>query len=272
MQADLTLLRKFSAQAAQLAGMPYTAADPLVGAYRATQLFSFLPYQLLFSVTFILFPMLATAARDEDHAAVARYVQTGVRLALVLVGGMVSVTSGLAGPLLRLVFPAEAAVLGTRAMQLLTLGMGAFAILAMFATVLNSLKRERQAVAAIGAAFVLVVIGCYWRVRGQPFGEDLLWRTAIATSTGLAVAALVAAALVKRTAGAVVKPLSLVRVLAALAVAVVVGRNLPYHGKVVTIGYAIAVGVVYLLMLVVTRELGKDDLALIKAVVGRKKA
>ncbi len=86
LQADLTLLRRFASQAALAQGLPAAAADPLVGAYRATQLFSFLPYQLLIAVTFILFPMLAGAARNGDREAVARYVRTGVRLALVLAG------------------------------------------------------------------------------------------------------------------------------------------------------------------------------------------
>lgn len=270
LQADLTLLRKFSAESAAAAGLALTAADPLVGAYRATQLFSFLPFQLLFAVTFILFPMLATAARDGDEAAVARYVQTGVRLSLLLVGAMVSVTSGLSAPLLRLVFPAEAAELGGHAMQLLTLGMGAFAIFSMFTTVLNSLKRERAATIVTGVAFVLVVAGCYLGVRGQPFGETLLFRSAIATSSALFLATLVAAVMVKRTARAVVQPASLARVGLATGAAILLGRLLPYHGKALTLGYAGIVALVYLAVLVVTRELGRADLELARTVVSRK--
>src|SRR5689334_15769044 len=76
-QADLTLLRRFGAEAATHAGLAATAADAYVGAYRTTQLFSFLPYQLLMAVTFVLFPMLASASRDRDRASVALYVASG---------------------------------------------------------------------------------------------------------------------------------------------------------------------------------------------------
>lgn len=270
LQADSLLLRTFSAASAQNAGLALEAADPLVGAYRAAQLFCFLPYQILIAVTFILFPMLASAFRDGDRDAVARYVQTGVRLALLIAGAMISVTSGLSASLLRLVFPAEAAELGARSMQLLSLGFGFFAILGIFNAVLTSLKRERAAAFIIGLAVVLVGVLCFFTVRGTAFGPDLLWKTAIATSTGLVLATLSAAFLVKQTAGAVVSPMSLVRVLVALAVAVSVGRSIPEQGKVMTLVFSAVVAGVYVAMLLVTRELTRADARLLARVIARQ--
>ena len=78
-------------------------------ARRAAQLFAFLPYQLLLSVTFILFPMVARAHAQKDAEAVRGYVRTGLRLGVVLAGLMVSCTSGLAPELLRFAYPKEAA-------------------------------------------------------------------------------------------------------------------------------------------------------------------
>ncbi len=272
LQADSLLLRRFSGEAAEAAGLALTAADPLVGAYRATQLFCFLPYQLLIAITFVLFPMLATAYRDGDREAVALYVRTGVRLALVIAGAMISVTSGLSEGLLRLVFPAEAAELGTASMQVLTLGFGFFSVLAIFNAVLTSLKRERAAAFVIALAVLLVSALCFLRVRGAPFGPELLWRTALATSAGLVLATLSAAALVKKTAGAVVAPLSLVRVLIALAVAVTVGRHLPYMGKAMTLVFSGLVAAVYVVVLLLTRELTAADARIVGRVLGRGRA
>jgi stage V sporulation protein B len=272
LQADLTLLRRFASEAALARGLPATAADPLVGAYRATQLFSFLPYQLLIAVTFILFPMLATAARDGDRQAVARYVRTGVRLALLLAGLMVSVTAGLSDRLLYLVFGAEAASLGGPSLELLAVGFGGFAIFGVLTTVLNSLKHERESAIVTGVAATLVVVLCYLRVRGAPFGADLLLLTAQATAAGLFVATLSAAFCVYRAAGAVAPPPALLRVLVAMAVAIGVGRMLPQAGKLVTPAYAIVVGIAYVSILLISRELGSQDLATIRAVVSRRKA
>jgi stage V sporulation protein B len=233
-------------------------------------LFSFLPYQLLIAITFILFPLLATAHRQGDRDAVARYVQTGMRVALLLAGLMVSVTSGLAGPLLRLVYPAEVAALGTHSMQLSTLGFGAFAMLGVLTTALNSLNRERASAALIASAFALVVLLCFLRVRGGPLGEDLLFRTAVATSSGLSLATAGAAVLVKRTAGAVLRTLSLVRVVLAMAIAIGLARWLPAPSKLVTLGYCALVAGVYVAMLLVTRELAGSDLAMLNSVLRRR--
>jgi stage V sporulation protein B len=271
LQADLTLLRSFASRAAADGGLTLEAADPLVGAYRATQLFCFLPYQLLLSVTFILFPMLAEAHKSQEREAVARYVKTGVRLALVIAGAMVSVTSGLAAPLLRLVFGADTAGLAAQPMQLLSIGFGAFAIFGILTTVLNSLGRERASAILTLSAVVLVAALCFAYVRGEPFGAGLLWRTALATSTGLFFATVGAAWLVRTAAGAVVSPLSLGRVVAALAGALVFARFLPAPGKVMTIAYAAAIAVVYFALLVALRELGGADLRDIKLIVARRR-
>jgi stage V sporulation protein B len=270
LQADLTLLRLFAADSAKAAGLPLTAADPLVGAYRATQLFSFLPYQLLLAVTFILFPMLGVAVREGDRVAIARYVKTGVRLALVMAGAMVSVTAGLSDALIHLVFGEEAAHYGGRSLELLALGFGVFAIFAILTTVLNSLKRELAGAIVTLVAFALVVGLCVLRVRGAPFGEDLLFRTAVATSSGLCLATLLAAWLVRRSAGAVVEPKTLARVVVAVAVAVTVGRYMPYWGKAGTLLQAVVVAAIYALMLLVSREVGKADLDMVRHVLSPK--
>ncbi len=272
LQADLTLLRRFAGESAMAAGRSFADADPLVGAYRATQLFCFLPYQLLIAVTFILFPLLATAHRDGDAEAVTRYVKTGVRLALVLMGVMVSVTSGLSGPLMRLIFPAEAADLGGEAMQVLTLGFGAFAIFGIFTTVLNSLKRERTSAVLTGIAFGLVVALCFAFVAGRSFDRGLLLATALSTSAGLVVATVTTGVAVHRAAGGVVAWQTVVRVGVAMTAAIAVGRHLPAGGKVTTIVWAIAVAVVYVAILLVSRELVRTDLDAVRAVIRRKRA
>jgi stage V sporulation protein B len=272
LQADLTLLRRFASQAALARGLASTAADPLVGAYRATQLFSFLPYQLLIAVTFILFPMLASAARDGDRDAVARYVRTGVRLALLLAGLMVSVTAGLSDRLLLLVFGQEAAALGGSSLELLAIGFGGFAIFGVLTTVLNSLKHEIQTLIVTAVAVTLVVALCYFRVRGAPFGEPLLLYTAQATAAGLFVATLSAAFFVYRAAGAVAPPLTLLRVLLGVAVATTLGRVLPQASKIVTPVYAALVALAYLLILLVSRELAAADLATLRAVAAKRGA
>jgi stage V sporulation protein B len=269
MQADLQLLSRFAGRAADAAGLEVEAAGAVKGAYRAAQLFGFLPYQLLFAIAFVLFPVLASAQRDGDRQAVAQGVRSGMRVAMVLAGLMVSVTSGLSGPLLDLVFGADFAILGRRALSIMAVGLGAFAQFGILITVLNSLKRERMSALLTAVAFSLVVVLCFTLVRGEPYGEELLVRTALATGAGLLLATLLAALAVKRTTGTVLSPVTLLRVLAATALAIAVGRFLPAPGKLLTLGYAAAVALVYLAALVASRELTRADLVLLRRVAGR---
>lgn len=268
-QADALLLRRFASEAAASAGMDVTAADSLVGAYRAAQLFCFLPYQLLMSITFVLFPMVAQAAAAADREAVRRYVRNGIRLAAMVTGLLVSVVSGLSYGLIDLVFGADAAQLGGGAAQILAVGLGFLAIFGIQTAVLNSLGYERASAWVTGLAFVLVVAACFIGVRGESFGEVLLLRTAWATAAGLTIATCAAGWAVRRTAGGVIAPLSALRIAGALAITAVVGRLLPEGGKLMTIVYAPVLASLYVTCLVLSRELGGADLAQLKAVIRR---
>jgi stage V sporulation protein B len=274
LQSDFQLLGIFAADAAASAGLVAQtadggAADTLAGAYRAAQLFCFLPYQLLLSVAFVLFPLLATAHRDQDKGAIAEYVRTGIRVAVVVAGAFVAVNAAIPRALLRLVFGPESSELGGEAMAVMAVGMGFFAIFGIFTSVLTSLKRERISALLTVVALAAVVALCFTLVRGQPFGPGLLLRTAIATGSGLALATLLGALAVHRAAGAVVGLATVARVLAATAAAIAVGRVLPAPGKLMTVGYALVIGLVYVAVLVVTRELGKADLSILKRVARR---
>ena len=131
---------------------------------------------------------------------------------------------------------------------------------------LGELKNKRERILAACVAAL-----CFLRVRGSEFGEGLLFRTASATSVGLLIATGGAAVLVYRAAGAVVAPLSVVRVVLSVAVTVAVGRWLPEHGKVFTVLCAGALALLYSALLLATRELGRKDLAMVVRVLARRK-
>jgi stage V sporulation protein B len=270
------LLGYFAAGAADRAGIvgdaALSVADRSVGIYKACQLFAFLPYQLLVSVTFILFPMLAKAHAEDDAEAVKSYVRTGMRLAMVMTGAMVAVVVGLAPGLLGLVFPRELADAGGPTLRVLALGQGAFALFAIATTVLSSLHRERWTMALNAVATVLVVGAAFAIVPGTEPGAPIAARAALATSVALVASLGIAGVLVVRVAGALVSPLTVVRVVIALLVAGGAPTLLGHTGKLATLGLSAVIGLVYLVVLVVTGELGKADLGLIRRVLGKRAA
>jgi stage V sporulation protein B len=267
MQVDIILLGRYLHE-----GGPANAADEWVAAYRACQLFAFLPYQLLFSVTQILFPMVARAKAQGDADAVRAYVARGARIGAIACGVMVAVIAGQPRAMLAFAFSADVADRGADALRLLALGQGAFALLAIATTVLVSLGRERSAAMITLGALVLVTGACAVLVPGRAFGAAQLQLTAIATGSGLAIALVIAAALVVREAGAFVPWATAVRVSLALAASIACGAMLPHVGRVLTLALAATVALLYVVLLLVTREIGSADLRLVTDLIGRKRA
>ncbi|HSC87347.1 MAG TPA: lipopolysaccharide biosynthesis protein [Polyangiaceae bacterium] len=271
-QADGLLLRRFAAQAAAAGGLPLSAADPFVGAYRAAQLFGFLPYQLLMSVTFVLFPLLASARAAGEAKLVRDYVRAGVRLAVLLSGLLVAVLFAVPEGLIRLAYAPEAARLGGDSLRVLGLGLGCLAVLGVMTSALNSLGGERESLRLTALALALVAGACALLLRGQPLDANLLVRCAIATSAGLLLATLACAYLLNQRAGGVVPTLSLARAGLGFGLGVAAGLGLPGQGPIGTLLRAAAVAVVYLGVLVVSRELGAEDWARVRAMLGGRAA
>jgi stage V sporulation protein B len=234
------------------------------------QLFSFLPYQLLMSVSFVLFPMLARARSEKNAVDVANYTRAGVRIALILTGLVAGTISSLAPHVLRFAYKSQAIwEQGGPVLRILALGMGSFALLGISCTALTSLGRERASAGFTAVAVVLVGTGCSLVAPNAAFGPEMLLRTAMSTSTALAVCAVAAALALRREAGAFVAPSTFARVLVATAITVVVGAQMPWFSKPAVLVQGIVMGAIYLVVLVVTGELGKQDLGLVKKVLGK---
>ncbi len=270
MQTDLLFLSRFVGQAAGATEAGLKAANSLRGVYRGVQLFAFLPFQLLMSVTFVLFPLLARASSEGDRSAVRSFTMTGVRLGFVLTGLMCGTVSALAPHVLHLVFPEEIWTQGGDALRILSLGMGAFSLLGITCAALSGLGRPLAAALLTALGVCLIGAGCIVLIPRADLGPAMLVQAATATSAALAITAAAGGFVLHRVAGGFVPAATVVRVLGALAVAIAVGSRLPWLGKVFVPIEAVAVAALYLTVLVITRELGKADLARVLTVIRRK--
>jgi stage V sporulation protein B len=275
MQVDITILGRFLSKAASLRLSPELAAksaDEWVAVYRACQLFAFLPYQLLFSVTQVLFPMVARAKAEGDDAAVARYVARGARIAMIACGIMVSVIVAAPRALLDFAYGPIVAERGAEALRVLALGQGAFAMLGVATTVLASLGRERAAAWITAVSCGGVALAVYLGMPFDVFGRMQLVSTATATSVALGFALAAGAVAVRAVARAFVPPKTFARVAVAIVVAYVSGAHLPHVGKLGALGLAMAIAALYLAFLIASRELTGADAAELRALVARRRA
>ena len=168
-----------------------------MGAYRACQLFAFLPYQLLLSLTQVLFPMLARA-RVESPDAVREYVARGARLGAIAMGAMVAVIAGMPETAIRFAYDADTAARGAPALRVLALGQGGFAMLGIGCTVLSSLGRERLSAVLTACAAAVAAGACFVLVPSRAFGAQQLEATAWCMALTLGAALIVCGALVVR--------------------------------------------------------------------------
>ena len=275
MQIDIALLGRFLSEQAAAAGGTLDAQREAVkgwlAIYKECQTFAFLPYQLLFSITLVLFPMLARAHADEDHAAVRAYVARGARLAAIFCGLLVGVVVALPESLLSFAYGAADAARGADVLRAMALAQAAFAMLGIATTVLTSLGRERTAALLTLAAVVAVATTCCLLVPRAAFGLPQLVRAAEASGGALAVTLCVAGFLVRARTGSFVPAATAVRTGGALAACVVAGAFLPRVGRLGTPVAAAAVGCAYVGLLVVLREIGSADWVLVRALVSRRK-
>jgi stage V sporulation protein B len=277
MQVDLALLGRFLSDAGAAAaggGLDADAQRALVkqwvGIYRECQTFAFLPYQLLFSITLILFPMLARARAEGDTAAVREYVARGSRLAAIFCGLLVGAVVAMPSSMLSFAYPVADAMKGADVLRFMALAQAAFAMLGIATTVLTSTGREGLAALLTLAAVVVVGGACAVLVPNAAFGHDQLVRSAQASGMALAATLVVGGWLVKRATGAFVPAATAIRCLLAVGACVALGLVMPHLPRLVTPVAAAAAGGVYLLVLLVTGEIGKRDLGMLQALRGKR--
>jgi stage V sporulation protein B len=275
MQIDIGLLGRFLSEGAAGSGLSGDAQRDAVkqwlAIYKECQTFAFLPYQLLFSVTLVLFPMLARAKAAGDFDALRAHVARGARLAAIFGGLLVGVVVAIPESMLSFAYGAADAARGADVLRTMALAQGAFAMLGIATTVLTSIGRERAAALITLGAAIAVGSACWLLVPSATFGHDQLVRSAQASGGALLVALVVAGSLVRGRTGAFVPVATAVRVVIALGACVALGFVTPRFGRLITPLIAAAVGAAYLAVLVITREIGKADVAMVRGVVQRKR-
>jgi stage V sporulation protein B len=270
LQMDIALLGRFLSQSAAALDAQRDAVKGWVAIYKECQTFAFLPYQLLFSVTLILFPMLARARAEGDDAAVRTYVARGARLAAIFAGLLVCVIVAMPESMLSFAYGKADAARGADVLRMMVLAQGAFTMLGIATTVLTSLGQERSAALITLGAVVAVAVACAALVPGAPFGHTQLVRSAAATGAALVVSLVLAGAIVRARTGAFVPFATGVRVGIALAACTAAGFAMPCFGRLVTPVVALVVAGAYALLLVVTGEIGPADLAMVRAIRAKR--
>jgi stage V sporulation protein B len=272
LQVDVTLLKRTVAELAMQAGSAPEAAASLasryVGFYRAAQTFAFVPYQLILSVAFVIFPMVSQAVSLGDEDATRAYIRGALRFSLLVLLAIAAPIAGASADVMRIVYPGDY-LAGSGALAVLSLGMVCFALFVISATIMSGAGRPGLA-AGVAMVAVLLVVGCnVWFVRRVGLGDFTLVAAASGTSVGAVFALVAMGTAVNLQFGTFIAPATLVRVLVAAAVAFVAARAVPGTSKLTSVIALASGGVAYVLALFAVRELGRRDIDAVLRIVKR---
>lgn len=251
-------------------------ASAAAGAYGAALDFAYIVFQIILSITFVVFPLVSEATFKADLDVVRGYVRQTLRATLVIAALPAVLFSANAAEVLRIVYPPEY-VAGAPALRIVAIGMLSFAVITVLTAVISSGGRPWV---SVGIVAVTLAIDAGLNLALIPrFG---LAGAAIATSLAMAVGAAGCAAYVQTRYGAVVAPLTVARVAAAAGAIYAICLLLPLDEYLARLGFgglvvkaAVAVefavlGVVYLVLLVILREIGADEWRLARRIAGLK--
>jgi stage V sporulation protein B len=260
---DVSLLQYFAAR------VDATRAPDVVASYQTLRTLALLPYQALIVITFVIFPLVSRSTFAEDKEATRAYVTQTLRYALLIATAMGLVLGARPGTLLAILYKNPAYGAGAPALPILVSGECTLALLGVACAILNAAGRTRATlsfmaitvVVGAGAAAVLIP-------RAEP-GPAMLVAAASATSLGMAAGFVASLVYLRTRLGGGLPLATVARVAAAAAAAVLVGRFLPSHGKVLGLATIAVVGIVYAALLIGLREFGPDDKAKLRRILRR---
>ncbi|MGB5810996.1 MAG: oligosaccharide flippase family protein [Polyangiales bacterium] len=259
---DIQVLKRTATEialrSAATSEMAVDIANQYVGYYRAAQTFAFVPYQLIISMTFIVFPMISKATSIGDRGAAKSTIQHAMRLSIVLLLLVAAPVSGAAESVVRLAYPADY-VAGAPALAILVFGVSAFALFAVAATAISGAGRPSLAAAIAGSALIVVVVADHALIRRAGLGDGILAATATGTSIGMLVAFLGSAFALYRLFGVAIPWLTWVRAALATGAGYAAAAAVPHPTPVFAIAALAAGFAAALAVLIATRELSRND-------------
>lgn len=245
-------------------------ADVQVAYYAAVQNLARLSYQILIAATFVAFPLISRSTFTEDRDTTKRYVEITARYSLIAGAAIAVVMAANPGDVLGLVYAADFVEQGGPALPLLALGNVAFSLVAISGAILNGAGQTRLATGLAIGTVVVALVGNWIAIPLAAGSGDVLVVVSGVTGGVMVLGAIACGVALYRRFGAFLPLATVVRVGLAVAIAMVIGRVLPLHGKLMTLVEAAVVFVAFLGALVATRELGARDLAAIKAVRAKR--
>ena len=255
-RVDLMLIKALSSPDA-------TTASENAAYYSAAVDIANITYQIIVSVTFVIFPLISQSTFADDRARTQGYISNTLRYTLMVMALTATLVSSSAGGVLRVIYR-DAYQAGSQALRIVAFGMLFFGLLYIVTTIIS----------ASGQPGVSLLLGVITLVTSAALNALLipsqgLIGAATATTVSMLAGTVLACAYLWRRFRTLMPFTSILRI--AACAGVVYGASLLFssRSKVLIVAELIALSVVYVIVLVLSGELGRSDLRLIARVARR---
>ncbi len=236
-------------------------ASANVGSYGAAINIANITYQIIISATFVIFPLVSESTFANDRQRTQGYIANTIRYSLMIMALVATLFSANASEVLRVALPEDYQA-GSPALVIVAYGMLLFGLLYVLTTIISA--SGRPAVSVLLAALTLVASAALNAVLIPAYG---LRGAAIATTAAMLLGTVVGSIYLISKFGSIIPMLSVLRIAASAGVVYLASRAYSSTSKPVILIELVVLSLIYVGALLLTRELGPDDLASVKKIV-----
>jgi O-antigen/teichoic acid export membrane protein len=250
------------------------AASKAAGVYGAALDFAYTIFQVILSLTLVVFPLVSEATFKADAETVRGYIRQALRATLAISALPAVLFSANAAHVLGIIYPQEY-VAGAPVLRIVAFGMLAFAVMTILTTVISSSGRPMVSVCAVAGTLALdaglnAAFIPRWGMAGA----------ALATTIAMTAGAVGCSVYVRARFGASARLATLLRVAIAAGVVyalslvapvgeIVAGQGFaPLVAKAAVVVQFAVLGVVYIALLFALREIGGDEVRMARKIAG----
>ena len=176
-------------------------------------------YQVIISITFVIFPLVSQSTFVEDSRRTNVYISTTVRYALMVMALLATLFSANAPEVLRLIYRPDYQA-GASALAIVGYGMLLFGFLQVATTIISASGRPRVSLMIAGVTLAISAGLNAWLIPSRGLAG-----AATATTAAMLMGAVIASGYLLWRFGALVPWLSLVRIVAAAALVYAASRR-----------------------------------------------
>jgi stage V sporulation protein B len=247
-----------------LSSLDAQVASRNAGYYSSALDIANITYQIIVSVTFVIFPLISRSVFEEDRQRTQGYISNTMRYTLMMMALSATLFSSTAGGVLRVIYP-ETYQSASQALRIVAFGMLFFGLLYVVTTIISASGQPR--VSLLIAGVTLALSAALNALLIPAYG---LAGAATATTISMLAASVAACAYVRKRFGSLMSILSVVRIVGCAGVVYGAALMLNPGSKVLVVVQLVALSLAYVVALILSGELGKRDLSLVARVARRE--